>query len=417
MQRRTILVVGLAAILLMPVTTAYAPTGNSAPAAGEPASSQATPTESGDGNFTRLYIEDGYNSEELKPGETTTFNVTVGNSEDRAVELNPQVVLPKIEGRPLQADWVTIEDADTTLSADEERTFTVTVSVPEDAELGQYRSLIAFTNQTVTYRRGQPSRPVHAATIGVEVFEEPTVEVLQRRYYSTQIESGDSYTYEVEVRNTGDEAVPLNPTLETEDARRSPRQRNTVERSWFEIDAPNEVASGETATVAVTVTPPESADVGRYDTEVDLGLEDPTRPDRGEYWQRVDLNFQVWEQPEEPFETAFQVSEETETLTLRLSANQYGPVANDARTDFDVTLVAPDGSTVEPERVQVTDSGNVDLGEQRRPGAQTQGPYASDGSDTEFVYRVETPESGAWTARILPENTTNFDYEVVREES
>jgi hypothetical protein len=417
MQRRTILAVGLAAIMLMPVTAAYAPTGNSAPAQGEPASSQATPTESGDGNFTRLYIEDGYNSEELKPGETTTFNITVGNGEDRAVELNPRVVLPQVEGRPLQADWVTIEDADTTLEADEERTFTVTVSVPDDAELGQYRSLIAFTNQTVTYRRGQPERPVHAATIGVEVFEEPTVEVVQRRYYSPQIESGDSYTYEVEVRNTGEEAVPLNPTLETEEARRSPRQRNTVERSWFEIDAPNEVAPGENATVAVTVTPPESADVGRYDAEVDLGLEDPARPDRGDYWQRVDLHFRVWEQPEEPFETAVQVSEETETLTLRLSANQYEPVADDAPADFDVTLVAPNGSTVEPERVQVTDSGNVDLGERRRPDARTQGPYASDGGNTEFVYRVESPESGEWTARILPENTTNFDYEIVREES
>ena len=417
MQRRTILAVGLAAIMLMPVTAAYAPTGNSAPAQGEPASSQATPTESGDGNFTRLYIEDGYNSEELKPGATTTFNVTVGNGEDRAVELNPHVVLPKVEGRALQADWVTIEDADTTLGAGEERTFTVTVSIPEEAELGQYRSLIAFTNQTVTYRRGQPPRPVHAATIGVEVYEEPTVEVLQRRYYSPQIESGDSYTYEVEVRNTGDEAVPLNPTLETEEIRRSPRQRNTVERSWFEIDAPNDVAPGENATVAVTVTPPESADVGRYDTEVDLGLEDPARPDRGDYWQRVDLHFRVWEQPEEPFGTAVQVSEETETLTLRLSANQYEPVANDAPTDFDVTLVAPNGSTVDPERVQVTDSGNVDLGEQRRPDARAQGPYASNGGNTEFVYRVESPESGEWTARILPENTTNFDYEIVREES
>lgn len=403
--------------MLLPVTAAYAPTGNSAPAQGEPASSQATPTESGDGNFTRLYIEDGYNSEELKPGETTTFNITVGNGEDRAVELNPRVVLPQVEGRPLQADWVTIEDADTTLEADEERTFTVTVSVPDDAELGQYRSLIAFTNQTVTYRRGQPERPVHAATIGVEVFEEPTIEVLQRRYYSPQIESGDSYTYEVEVRNTGEEAVPLNPTLETEEARRVPHQRNTVERSWFEIDAPNEVAPGENATVAVTVTPPESADVGRYDAEVDLGLEDPARPDRGDYWQQVDLHFRVWEQPEEPFETAVQVSEETETLTLRLSANQYEPVADDAPADFDVTLVAPNGSTVEPERVQVTDSGNVNLGEQRRPDARTQGPYASDGGDTEFVYRVESPESGEWTARILPENTTDFNYEIVREES
>jgi hypothetical protein len=416
MERRTLLAVGLAAIMLMPVAAAYAPSGNSAPAQGEPASDAVSPSESSDGNYTRLYIEQSYRGSEIKPGESATYNITVGNSEDHAVELDPHVVQPRVQGRPLQQDWVTIEDADTELSAGEERTFTVTVSIPEDTELGSYRTLIAFTDQTATYRPGQPALPVHAATLSVDVFEEPTVEVLEDRYYSTQVQAGDSYTYEFTIRNTGEESVPVNPKLQTDDARRYPGEANTVDRSWFDIDAPNEVGAGENVTVEVTVTPPETAHVGRYGAQIDMGLSDPARPDRGDYWQQVDVDFRVWTQPEEPFETSVQVSDDTRNMTLTLSSSQYGAMADNEPASFDVTFVAPDGSTVDPERVEVRNSGGVNLGREG-PRGQSQGPYVSEGGDKEFVYRVDDPEAGEWTVQILPDNTIDFHYDITRNEA
>jgi len=421
MQIRDSFTIALAALLLAPTAAAVAPL-HSTPAQthGETVDLPATDASRSDAgasqanNYTRLYIEEGYHHSEVKPGESTTFNITVGNSEGETVELSPHVVLPKVEGRPIEKGWVTVESADTTLEADEERTFTVTVAVPSDTDLGEYRAQVAFTNETISYGDGQPSRPVHAATINVDVFKEPTVRISSDRYYYTQIQAGDSYTYEIEVENTGDQAVPLNPKLRTQEDRRYRGNEQTVDRSWFEIDAPNEVAPGETATVTVTVNPPESASVGDYDANIDLGLRDPARPDRRDYWQQVDLSFQVWQQPDEPFETSFRVSDDTENVTLKLSAGQYRRSTTDEPTSFDVTFVGPDGSTIEAERVEVSNTGHVSLGQDRRGGSQ--GPYTSGGSQKQFVYRIEDPDEGQWTARIMPHNTTEFRYETVRNE-
>ncbi|MFB6088129.1 MAG: hypothetical protein ABEJ85_06375, partial [Haloarculaceae archaeon] len=228
-------------------------------------------------------------------------------------------------------------------------------------------------------------------------------------------QAGQSYTYEFVVENTGDEPVPLNPKLETESSRYG-RSDDTVQRSWFEIEAPNEVAPGENATVTVTVSPPASADVGDYDAEINLGLKDPNRPDRDNYWQRVDVSFQVWKQPSQPFETSVQVSERADSMTLTLSAGEVRQSTTDAPVSFDVTFVAPNGSVVDHERVRVANRGHVSLGEED-PRIESQGPYSAGGENKQFTYRVDDPTAGDWTVRIMPHNTMHFQYEIVRNES
>jgi len=193
-------------------------------------------------------------------------------------------------------------------------------------------------------------------------------------------------------------------------------EEQTVQRSWFDIESPSEVGAGETATVKVTVSVPESASVGDYNAEINLGLKDPARPERSDHWQRVDLNFQVWEQPDQPYETSFQVSDRAENVRLTLSAGRHRESTSDQPVSFDVTFVDPGGEVVEHQRVQITNGGHVSLGEDERRG-ETQGPYTSDGENRQFVYQVTNPRSGEWTVKIMPHHTTDFRYEVVREES
>lgn len=242
-------------------------------------------------NYTQLYIDDRYSHLRLEPGETDSVTVTVENADDEAVTIAPRLVRLDPRARPIEDGWATIDAAETSLAPDEEVEVTVTVAVPEGAHLGEYRTQLAFTDETIAYP-GRPARPVHATTLNVDVWQEPTVRVRSGDRLHTQIEASEGFTHQIVIENTGDEAVPLSPEFELERNHRHPSE-NTVERSWFKIDAPNEVQPGEMATVNVTISPPADADRGRYGAELDLGLKDPPRDERDTHWQRIRLNFQV----------------------------------------------------------------------------------------------------------------------------
>lgn len=376
----------------------------------------STPSETNESNYTRLYVEDEYRHFELRPGGNSSFNVTVENGEDEPVTVSPHVVVPKVRDRPVEKDWVSIETTNTTLDPNEERSFTVTVTVPDDAELGDYRGWIAFTDETISYP-GRPPRPVHAASVNVEVWTEPTVKVVGRRHVYRQIEAGSADTHEIVIENTGDDPVPLSPGLKTEEDRHPRGREESLQRSWFEIDAPTEVAPGENETVTVTISPPPDAERGRYEAELDLGLKDPARPERDSYWQQIRLGVQVWKQPEEPFETTFDVSENATGVTLKLSADSPrrgdSDVSNPGR--FDVEFVAPNGTVIDATRARVTNRGRVDLSGNERTAQD--GAYAVHRGDKAFRYHLGNPQSGTWTVRIMPENTVRFQYEIVRNES
>jgi hypothetical protein len=374
-------------------------------------------------NYTRLYVDDEYRRLELKPGESESFEVTVENGEDGPIDITPRLFVPQVGERPVEAGWVTIEPGQASLEADTERTVTVTVSVPDDAELGDYRAAVQFTDETIQYP-GRPPRPIHAASFTVEVQRDPTVFVLPMNRGYSQIEAGESYTHSVRINNTGDSAVPLDPTLNLrEDRRPRPGGQSSLDRSWFTIDAPSQVPAGESATVDVTVEVPEDASRGDYDAELDLGLRDPARNERRDYWQQIHMGFQVWKQPDQPFTKAFDVAEGVESVTVELSAGDRRN-ADDAPASFDVTLVGPDGETVAPERVRTTNRGYVDLsGDRRRyryaaEGASATGSaYADEGGERVLRYRVDAPSEGQWELRVMPHDTVRFRYEIIRNES
>jgi len=435
-NKRAIAVALATVLLLAPVAGAASVQSNgfvaldgdssdAAPAPGSAAQADDGSANGSDTNYTRLYVEDEYRRLELKPGESETFEVTVENGEDGPLEVTPGLFLPKVGDRPVEKGWVSIEPTGTTLDAGAEETVSVTVSVPEDAELGEYRGAVQFTDETIQYP-GRPPRPVHAASFNVEVQRDPTVFVLPLNRGYTQLEAGESYTHSVRINNTGDEAVPLDPTLQLREERRpGPASESSADRSWFTIDAPSQVPAGESVTVEVTAEVPEDASRGDYDAELNLGLRDPARNERHDHWQRMHMRLQVWKQPDEPFEKTFDVSEGTESVTVALSASDRRN-ANDEPASFDVTFVGPDGETVEPERVETTNRGHVDLsGDDRRPryryaaeGAADSGSaYADEGGERVIRYRVDSPEDGEWTLRVMPEDTVRFRYEILRDES
>ena len=167
--------------------------------------------------------------------------------------------------------------------------------------------------------------------------------------------------------------------------------------------------------MTITVSVPESADRGRYNTEIDLGLRDPHRSDDNRWWQQVNLNLRVWQQPTDPFTTTVDVDNETDTLTLTLSEFSYRTQSTEDG-EFEVTFVTPDGEVITPERVQEKQTGAVSLAEgDERRGQESDGPYSSDSGSETVTVQVEDPEAGEWEVRILPRNVLNFQYEIVEE--
>jgi hypothetical protein len=416
--RTAVLLVLVAGFVAATGAVTAVPQADSATTTVETSSSTAVSAEPTPENYTRLYIENQYRNLELKPGESETVTVTVENGEDESVTLSPRVATPPTPGQPvIDPSWVTITDDDTTLDADESRAFEISVSVPSDAEIGQYGGMIAFTDETVRYP-GRPPQPVHSATLSVEVWQEPTVEINSDTHIYTQLQAGETFSREITVSNTGDEAVPLNPQFNTEERRHRPIERETLDRSWVTIESPSEIAPGETETVEITVEPPADADRGNYNAQVDLGISDPARDADRNYWQQVDLRFQVWTEPDEPFETDFRVSGDTSNLSLTLTAHDQ-PRASDDRSpsDFDVTFVSPAGNTIAANRVRRSDSGHVSLGAERRPRMRTtDDTYAAEGGQQEFTYRLDDPAAGQWSVRVMPENTMDFEYDISRTE-
>ena len=408
----------------VPMATAYAAPASDAagsaapvPHAQETSTAEDTSTSSdGNADYTKLYVDSDHSHKEVKPGESSEFTITVKNAEDESVEVNPHLYTTPVNEDSVKESWVTIE-GETTIDAGEKETYTVTVEVPSDAKMGYFNAPIAFTDETVAYP-GRPARPVHAASINFEVWRPPTVEIVSNTYLNGQVEAGDSMTKQIVIENSGDQAVPLNPQLKGE-PRHYGGSSSSVDPSWVDIDAPNQIEAGETATVTVTVSPPENADNGRYDGNIDLGLKDPARDDQNSYWQEVSMNFEVWSQPEEPMTTSFEVSEDAKDVTLTLSPRSamYGQSDSDKESSFDVTFVSPSGETIEANRVEVTDRGYVDLSGSDDPSTMKQGEYAVRDGGQEFVYRVDDPEAGNWDVQIMPENTIGFSYEIVRNES
>ena len=366
-------------------------------------------------NYTRLYIDDGYRNLELKPGESETISVAIENGEDEPVDLSARIAAPPTRNQPpVTPDWVSIEGGETTLDAGESTEIEISVDIPDDAEIGDYSGVVAVTNETVQYP-GRPPQPIHSVSLSVDVFQEPTVQLNSETRIYTHLKAGETITREISVSNTGDKAVPVNPQFNTENRRRRrPGGRTTLDRSWVRIEEPNEIAPGETETIELTVEPPADAERGDYGATVDLGLTDPARNADNTYWQEVDLNFQVWTPPEEPFETTFDVDEGTTNTTLELTANQRqraGDRSQDA--SFDVTFVAPDGREIAANRVRRTDSGSVNLGA-RRPRETTDDTYAPRSSQQTFTYEIADPAAGEWAVRITPQNTVDFGYEISR---
>lgn len=387
--------------------------------------------------FEKIKIDPAYKYLELEPGDSDNFTVTVENRDNKTIELKPDLIITPYTENFMDENWTIISPSEKTLKPGEKQEFQVKVSIPEDAYLGNYAALIAFTEK-VPDRDVAGYYPNFPGTmqLNIQVWVRPSVQILTP-YVNDLVEAGKTYTYEIKLRNTGDKDIAISPELTREggiiyaedvvSSTGMPKQ--TFGDDAISVEAPEKIKAGETAVIELTLAIPADAK-GSYSGSLDLNIDDPGIRD---YEELVSLNFRILPVPGEPYEKIFE-AETDGPITLEIKAYQYGYGLyttggnRDLTPSFNVSLIDPSGNEVTPTLVNTKYSGSINIVDDTFPqppypipyiysraagGMETYNQGNYQGGATTFVNTYSAPgAAGEWTLSILPRNTENFEYTV-----
>lgn len=382
----------------------------SAPATGTPSVAEQT------GNFTKIDISPQYGNFRLQPGESKEITVTIRNKEKKAVSVKPNTVILPYGGYVVDTGWITATPGSAEIPAGGSQKFTIKASVPKDASIGSSSLQVAFTDEVMPVPYPQPiPNYIHAFQLSIDVWTPPKLQIMMP-YISDQLEAGKEYNYEIKLKNTGDQAIGINPKLGSDNMPYGgPYGMTTpaLTEDSITITAPQSIPAGATDAVKIHVKVPADAK-GYYNGYIDLGIDDPSVND----WEgRVQLNFNIWTQPTEAFVRSFNLTEAA-TITVEVSSNNYygypmtnGQGTNAPEPSFETGLEGPGGKA----SLNVTKTvikGNVNMGGDRPPWEiDSASIYQEMGVQRIVTYRTDG-SPGEWKLSVLPRNTQGFDYSI-----
>ncbi|WP_135605414.1 hypothetical protein [Methanococcoides sp. NM1] len=376
-----------------------------------------------------LYVDPGYSYLTIKPGESDEVTVVIYNHGEETIAIEPYVAPQFYSDNMLDEDWVTISPAKTELETGEKQEFTIKVSVPEDAELGHYSANVFFSGLEGDVASLYPGYN-GALELSVNVWLPPNMEI-SNSYISDRVEAGAEYEYSIKLKNVGDKAISIDPEFEEiEDEWYRYSSQVSLDEKDVTITAPSVIKPGEKAVVKVKVRIPADAE-GSVNGRINLNIDDRTIT---EWSQKVSMNFDVWQQPDEPFTTTFNArTDDPITIKVFSMDYNYGSSSTSSTTpSFDVVLKNAKGE-VRPVLVSTSYSGSVSLGQQYPvPYRMAMDEAVSSYMEVESVmsedmeqpdvyqqgstgysetYRVDSGV-GEWTLEIMPHNTENFEYSI-----
>ena len=374
-----------------------------------------------DVDFQKLQISPRHSNMELEPGKSDEITVTVTNKENVTVPVNPVVVDQPYSDYIFDEDWITITPASTELAPDAEVEFTISVSIPDDAERGHYGLQVAFTEDVMPTPYPSPyPMYINSLDFYVSVWKPPVVQI-QPRYIHDRVESNREYDYTINLKNTGDKDIEIDPKLKQERWYRYEMGGQAFEDDAITITAPPVVPADGTATVNVHLAVPLGAK-GEYYSGINLGISDSSSGGWYDDEEVVQLNFEVWTQPTTHYVKAF-VTETAAPITIEIESNQYrydmcggGSSENgDAEEpSFDVVLRGSTGEEVTLTRTAVEYHGYVNLGgSDCTPPWEIESHGMYDEGSTSYVERYTADGAvGTWKLCILPHYVEEFEYTI-----
>lgn len=375
---------------------------------------------SADMDFSKLQISPRHSHTELMPGESDKVTVTVTNRDNKTISVAPKAISRPHSEYIFDEDWVTITPKTAELKPDAREEFIIEVTIPGDAECGYYGVQIVFTDDVVPtpYPTPYPNY-INAFDLSINVWKEPVIQI-QTQYIHDRIESDREYDYQIKLKNIGDEDIAIDPEMGS-GSRHFHGPFGGISSAFDDdaiaINAPDVVEAGETAVVDLHLSVPVGAK-GGYQGELDLNIDDPSIDE----WDGiVHLNFDVWNQPTEPYVRRFAAAT-ADPVTIEITSNPYPykyfmgmETKHDEDPSFDVKLAGPDG-VVDPVLTTITYTGSVSLGTNSYmfppwEADSSEGMYHETGTSYTETYTVPGA-TGNWTLEILPHDVDGFGYTI-----
>ncbi|VVB86258.1 Uncharacterised protein [uncultured archaeon] len=382
----------------------------------------AMPAAEQPGNFTKLEILPRYGNFRLQPGESKEMTITIKNKEKKVVSLKPNIVIPPFSEYIMDKEWITVTPASADIPSEGSQKFTLKASVPKDASAGFYNAQVAFTDEEIPSPYPQPvPNYVHSFSLSMDVWTPPIIQITTP-YISDQLEAGKEYDYEIKLKNTGDKEVAIAPKISQENYMYGPygTAGSAFPDSAITITAPKSVPAGTTESVKIHVKVPADSK-GMYNGMIDLGIEDPSIQRFGGSGG-VNLNFNVWKQPTEPFVKSFTLKQPS-PVTIEVSSSYFGDLyklamlasgmgtGNAKEPSFEIYLEGGTGKA-ELKLEKTVIKGGVSMGGQIPPWeVDSTGIYQDIGTQHIETYTANIP-AGEWKLKVLPRDTDKFEYTI-----
>ncbi len=375
-----------------------------------------------DVDFQKLQISPRHFHIELMPGESDEITVTVTNKDNVTVPVNPMVMDQPYSEYIAGDDWITITPSSAELGPDDEMEFTISVTIPDDAERGYYSLQVAFTDDVMPTPYPSPyPMYLNALDLHINVWNPPVMQI-QPRYLHDMVESNREYDYTINLKNTGDCDIEIDPKLKQDRWDRYEVGGQAFEDDAITITAPPVVPANGTATVNVHLAVPLGAN-GAYHSGIDLGISDSSSGGWYEDIEMVHLNFEVWTQPTTHYVTGF-ATDTAAPITIEIESNRYrydmcgggsSESGEDEKPSFDVVLRGSTGDEVTLTRTAVEYRGSVNLGgSDCAPPWEIESHGMYDEGRTSYVERYTADGAvGTWKLEILPHYVEEFEYTIV----
>ena len=372
-------------------------------------------------DFARLQINPGHSNMQIKPGNSDKVTVTVTNKDNETITAAPFVSVVPYSDNLFEESWVTITPVSADIAPDAKQEFVIEVNIPQDADIGHYSTSIAFTEDVMPtpYPTPYPDY-LNSMHFSVDVWTPPNIQI-QTPFLHGRVESGENYDYEIKLENVADKDISIDPKIDDNNRMYdySPfgMMSSAFEDDAITITAPSVVKAGETVIVNVHLEVPDDSK-GNYNGAIDLNIDDPSIR---EWDGQVQMNFNVWTQPTEPYIKTF-ITRTDGPVTIEISSNPYSEYAyamwmgantqDKKEPSFDVTLEGDSGE-VEMTLVKTTYSGSVSLGMSNFPPWEVDSTGIYQDLSSSYIEEYSAPcAAGDWTLGILPGNADMFSYTI-----